>query len=387
MGPKSRSLILQVVIFVITSLGVSPELLAAAVPALADNWVKFNPGHYALSGYIVNAGNKSGAWTRVKADLDLTLANANVRGIMFFIQWAAVEDTTAGSYDWSLIDQIRAYLLKNYPTKHLVIGIGAANFWGTSATNVVPSYILNDSTYGSGADGTHSGYVKLGNYGCTIAWWRSPIVARLKALHRALAAHSSPYGAGTTYDTDPFVEAITFEESAIDFASPPSDLGSGSSALATLIAAWEQINANMVAAFPHTSIIDQDNYWAFGGPQDAIGVVNANSNARVAQSSPDIQPKMQWGPLAYIGQTAGSTSQIGKVPFMAQVQYPDYPLWSSLSQIFDVAASTLHASHIFWDVRSDGLGAWSNVIALINGNPIPAANQGCPRLYGTCNRK
>jgi hypothetical protein len=261
--------------------------------------------------------------------------------------------------------------------------IWAEDFRSTDPANSIPNYILTDATYGAGYDGSRYGYWQLGTFGSTAAVWNSAVEARIAALFAALASQTSPYSNGYTYDTDPYFEAVTFQETSLSFVSTPG----GYPGLSGAKTQWQNLIANMVASFPHTLILDQQNYWYQGSPTDATSLTNADSAIGAASSSPDVyypQASLPWGPLSYLGVTAGSTNQVGKAPSVALVEDPDYG-FTSLANITFSALTTLKASHVFWEMQNwDSAGLLTNV----NANPIPSGNQVCPSYYsgrGGCN--
>lgn len=354
--------------------------------------IKRHYGHYSLSGQKIGPGNKASIFTTnspglsIKAEIDLTFANANVLGIQVNIVLAAVEDTVQGTYDWAIIDTIRAYLRDSWPTKRLALSIGDHNFSHPNPVGYIPTYILNGASYGNGYDGVRHGYWQLGTYGIAGRWDNANYGNRVIAMFTDLANHISPYGAGAyTYDTDPFFELVTYTESSLGWNGLPTDYSTQAQALAQVKTQWSAIHQGIVNAFPHTTVMAQDNYFPYGGASDQISSINYEATHRMVLGGPDIQPSITFAQNAYMGVTAGSTDQRGTMEYIAQVQYPDYTLWTTLAQIFALAAgdsTKLRAGRIFWDIRQDAtIGNWTQVSAFISANPIPALNQACPSNF------
>jgi hypothetical protein len=372
--------------------------------------IKWNPGHYAVSGSWFDSAS---VWkTKIKPEIDLTLGDtvANVLGWMMMIHWPAIENNTAGVYDWTLIDQARSYIATTYPGKRFGLQIQCEK-WGTPADNpigAVPNYIFTDPAYGAGyqydANHNYFGYWPMRN-GSTCAWWIPAVANRVKALFAALAAHTSPYGGGVyTYDTDPYVEVITsIGESSVGLWSPPDNTGyttaNGTYSAAAAKTQWESIVASMVASFPHTTVADMNNFFGYTGSNQTftsqVGLDDMNN--RAAASGPDVSVggRFSWGQLGYIGAAAGGTTGFAsmwqKAPYIAIVEQPDYGMYGATTQnIVDAAWRNptqsppgLGASHLFWTPVGAGSGGnWATDIRpVIVANPIPAANKVYPSSY------
>jgi hypothetical protein len=363
----------------------------SATTSASGGLYKWNPGHYTQS----NSWLSTSKLAAVKSEVDLTLPNSNVLGFCVLARWVDYE-TALNTYDWTNIDSIRSYIAANYPGKRMAVVLVGERFDNTNASGSVPAYIANDpGTYGLGYDGVHGGYWQLGTYGATCAWWRASIITRLTALFDSLAKHTSPYGGGAyTYDTDPYFEAISFTESSLDLITV------GDYNANTAKTQWQTLLAHMRTSWPHTSIMDQVNFFGYGGSQAATSQVlleDCTSNdTRAAASGPDVVypvSSFSWGQKGYIGAAAGGTpgftSLYQQSPYMAQVQQPDYSK-ATVSQIMTSAINNpgqspvgLGSSHVFWCViTGGGSGDWTTqVLPAINSNPIPSGNKVYPSNY------
>jgi hypothetical protein len=360
-----------------------PNVSAAStisVTTATANTVKFNSGHYAMSNSVIYPNTLSGFLANAQSEIDSAFAGAGnlVIGYMTIVTWAVLETTQNNYGGMSILDQIYSYILSNHPGKHFAVMVWGEDFFTTNPSNCLPGYITTSATYGAGYNGTQYGYWQLGTYGCTCAMWRGSVIGRIEALFAALASRASP-NASYTYDTDPLFEAVTWQESSLDLYTTPSDYPG----LGGAQTQWQNLMASMVASFPHTSVIDQQNYWYQGSPASSVAVTNADSAARAASGSPDTyypQSGFTWGQLAWLGSTSGSTRWVGKVPNICFVEYPDYGL-TSMANIFTSAATTLQSSHIFWEMGSASF-TWAQILTFINANPIPASPNGTyPSLY------
>lgn len=358
--------------------------------------VKWHPGHYVLSNQLVRAGNNQ--WANRKVEIDNSLSQANILGFMDIHMWNSIE-TGQSAYNWANIDQARSYIATNYPGKRYAVMIWSEDFSTANPAYSVPGYILSNSNYGPGYNGNQYGYGywQMSDTSVTAAIWRPAVAARITALFQALATHASPYSSGFTYDTDPYFEAVTYQETSMSLA------GGSDASEASIATQWTAITTAIINSFPHTNVLDQNNYLTASSQAQTAAVGLADMAAGAAASSPDITSNFTWGQLGYLGAanggTSGFTSQFRAAPYIALVEVPDYTQ-TSLSQITQAALNQpsasptgLGASEVFWNIESTGSGQpgdWqTQVLPNINSHPIPGANQSCPsnytRMRGGCN--
>jgi hypothetical protein len=352
----------------------------------ASTGIKWHPGHYVQSNSYIKGGSSDSSIAGLKADIDQALSgNANVAGYMALGIWAAIE-TSQGVYDWSGVDALRSYIATKYPGKRFGLAVFFVGYGIGNISEFIPNYVLNDSSYGSGYDGSHYGYWDLFGSGNspTAAFWRPAVAARIKALFASLAAHTSPYGSGYTYDTDPYFEAVAWDESSLSLSST----GDYTNSAAT--AQWAAIHTSMVASFPHTNVIEQNNFWYAQGTSNAVNVMVADIAIGCAIGGPDVRPTYYGGytdgQLAYIGDSsAGTSAQFGKAPYIAFVQSGDY-VSGGVAAIMTESLSSLKSAQVWWSNLTLGNGVqgdWvTTVLPAINASPIPSANKVCPSNYG-----
>jgi hypothetical protein len=358
--------------------------------------VKFHPGHYCASDETYD--NSSVA--DLEGEIDSCLggsSNASIQGYLMRIFWTAIE-TSQNNYSWSAVDSIRSYIATKYPGKRLGVEIEWDNYFNH---NCVPSYVLNTSTYGQGyTSGTYGMWAYTGN-GCTAAWWRPAVYNRIIAVYQSLANHTSPYGSGYTYDTDPYFEMVTGDESSLPFPTSGSDTcgqygcNPPDYSTSTGVSGWEALTAGIVNVFPHTAYGNQDNFLS-------SSEVAMDCNAGSPLSGPDINPFNEFvsgfAASAYIGASGSSGSMFGSCAYITQVEFPDYSQGGSPSvgQLFNTAVGAapngLNSYQIWWTncgtAGCNSAGQWSIVAAFASSNPIPAANTVCPTRYasrGGCN--
>jgi hypothetical protein len=385
-----------------TSQDTVPNVSAASptisVTAASSTGVKWHPGHYTISNNIISASNPN--TSNIQNEINLVLPNANVAGYMIIILASAIEGAE-GVYSWTQVDYWRNYIATNYPTKRFGVMIWWENFSDTNPANTLPSYMLsNAGTFGAGyAGGSSSGYWQLGTYGVSAAWWRAAVAARIEAMFANMGAHvwsGAGNTGGWTYDTDPYVEAVTWQESALDLVSMPPDY-----TFAQAQTQWQNIQASIVASFPHTNVMDQNNFLGAGGTAIQTGnSVVTDAAARLAISSPDTQYGLThwtWGQQAYIGAanggTSGFTSLAGIAPSQMFVEDPDYA-YGTQAQIMGTAidavtAGGLQASHVWWAIEDQGSNVAGDFVTVvlpsINATTIPTLNKTCPTNYSSCN--
>jgi hypothetical protein len=368
---------------------------SSSASAVGGTLVKWHPGNYAASNAILRA-NGDCQWATVKAEIDLSLIDTNVAGFLHYIAWGAVEPTTQGIYDWTCIDQARSYIASRYPTKRYIIDITPEQFDSDDPTDngSIPAYILKSSIYGPvGPDGVHYGYwtIGAGQSGAYAAIWRAPIANAFVAMWAALAAHTSP-ACSCTYDTDPRVEAISWSEASSSDAY--STGGDSTNTSANFRVGWDIVNSGLVAAWPHTNVVNQLNYPTDSTTcpttpstcRDAVDIVDDVYAARGGEGGPDfygIGTSYDAGQSAFLGNVPGSRDLRGKMPQLAFIEGEDYP-WG-LSFINTTVQTGLKASHeIWWILQDASAGDWTlHVKAFVDANPVPSANQVCPTAYST----
>lgn len=280
--------------------------LLISLTAIAQ--VKWNPGHY------ITVPNY--------ADKDMVIQEiasvAAIRGVQLRYTWKELEPQK-DVYDFSKIDaDISKFSLVN---KKLVIFLMTKSFIDSSA---LPAYMDNYS-YRYGATTKPGWNIKL---------WENEAKVRLEALVKAL---------GAKYDSNPNVEAITFNETS---------LGDGLITTSQL----EAYFTNMIYVlektklyFPTTSIVQFVNY-----PRSILPkLTDAMLKAKVSIGGPDIFPKdkgLLIGAYTYYSKFSGVT------PIMPSVQGQNYvtqchncpPDPLTLQQLYDYGKTNLFATHMFW---------------------------------------
>lgn len=375
---------------------------AVAATAVASASTKLHPGKYIYSGQHINSQSDV---TATLAEIDEVLTSANVDGFCAVFRWPALEGAQDDYTGLALLDQIRQYMVTKYPTKRLMITIGTTNSFGADAghiNSVVPAYITGNGTpsdytaksaiYGAGYDGLHAGYWSgNGNSIAIGAWWRSAFEARFIKLYRTIANRVSPYGNGTTYDTDPFFELVTPGESSAGFTSVPSEYANSGIAGPAINTAFQQLMADLRGAFKYTLVLAQINFLPYQNAANLIAPVNAAANGKIAFGGPDIfvgASNYTQGQNAFLGVTAGSTDQRGKTASIALIEYPDFDISGvTLASLWDTAVNVFKASHVLFALRNDtGIDDFKTKLdPFLAANQIPTANKVCPTNFDSCN--
>jgi hypothetical protein len=359
--------------------------------ATSTGSIKWHPGHYVLSAGITTPTN--GGWPGRKTELDAAGNNAKVLGWRGIYTWAALEPSK-GNYDFSAIDRDLQYLATQYSTpKRMALLVLPGTFFGgsdpNSYTGYIPSYVLSDSSYGAGMNGSSHGYWGSSS-SYMAAVYRPAVMGRYIALIQAL---------GARYNSNPYFEAIILPETAGYIATLTGAPDWSDNAL---LAQLKSLVTASVAAFPNTNVAMQNNYMqGFGNTAALTAFLAAN---RASLSGPDIfgasavqtygaGKGYTWGQQALMGLNAVDSSVKvsdlrGTMPVIHDVQMPELDGSQfgnigapySPQDIFNNANGNLRATHVFWNYVYSGPGNWQSVLAMINSNPI--TNTACPSNYG-----
>lgn len=365
--------------------------------------IKWHVGHYAASNTYVEPGNPNK--TQIQAEVSIVRSGPpSILGYAPQFFWNTFENSTAGVYDFSTLDQIYVQLLTGSTTwttgmamPTLIaprrMGIYMTNGWffNSNPTTEIPTYITSSSTYGPlGPDGIHNGYwTSQGSTGlCTgtlTALYRPAVMNRFILLGRAIAAHVLPDG--NTVDTSPYIEMVGLLNETAELA-PGNGCGTDSSY--TTSGAVTQVNAMDVAfgplgsgaAFPHTNVQLYNNY--FQGPDETAALAYTMPALGTAAAGPDTWGistgantascatglcGITWGQNAYIGNKSPGdccfnslwavgtgTDLRGVVPGMFQVQLTElgYDVVYTPADIFAQMNTTLKATHDIWEIAVPG---------------------------------
>jgi hypothetical protein len=393
------------------SLCIDNNCVTASTPTVSSSaGIKWHPGHYMGSNQQTLPGNGKLSAKQTEQTL-LAVSPKSVLGWEGIYVWKTMEDATAGAYDFAtLIADYNAVTGWNGSThvnpRRYMVMVWAQDFSHTDPTRTLPTYITSNSAYGSGSDGSHYGYWNLGTFGQSAAIWRPAVMARIKALFAAMASTRLPDG--FTFDTSPYVEAVMFQETSLSLASG-SDYTD-----ASLVTQWQDLNASMATAFPHTNVASQANYLATQGP--LYSLVQSYPSTRSAASGPDVfgggtvvndsGGGITWGQAAYVGYryngsawVAGGTDLRGVVAGIFNIQQPDltYDGAYTPGQLFTQGDSTLHSTHLVWTAMEGqspssanwlgsaaNIGSWAaggdGVLATIVSSPL--SHTSCPSNYG-----
>jgi hypothetical protein len=357
--------------------------------------IKWNPGHY-MASYGVNYGGRPPQnWNWEMNDLNNQDA---IIGYRMMISWSALEPTP-GNYDFSVIDNNLTTLKTAYnKPKHLVIMLYTYSHGAHSSgdVHVVPAYIQQDPQYGNSPVAGSYGWWGMNSNGASTgiyspAIWYPPVANRFIAMLQAMARHIDHEG--MTLDSDPYVEAIYFQEDSTivqsAWARGHTDPHYSDAAFVTQM---EGILSATTSAFAHTSVILANTWLA--QPQPTVALEQWMAANRIAASSADTIGQSTFnamgtsmlapGLAAYIGAAAsiGGTGDLRPtMTAMMDVESGDMSTtyfnkfggpWTPLD-IINALNQTYHASHAFWTrmtVNVPAAAQWPNVAATLSANPL-----------------
>lgn len=351
---------------------------------------KFNPGYGMGSNTFDNISNISD---------DMTALQSVPNAIHYLTQdsWGgitAVKGNYANGTTTNFGKQIAAFnaLQAACPGKHLSLYIALARFHpsipasATISTNWIPAYILGDSAYGAGTNGTQFGYSQAswdgtsGYTETTAALWRQIVMNEYIAMLVALAstpltATSGPWAGQTfTFDTHPGIETIFLGyESVLNLTNTTTDYSDSA-----LRSTFASLYSAARSAWPHTLVASGLNFCQTFS--NMAGFVS-DMSPPVGLGGPDCLPNLSWADHLFIGDTSangttwttgGGKDYRGIVPSLQWAQSPDFAKVSSTQLIFNTA-QTLRASHLFLARLQNGSGVkgdWAtDVVPTINANP------------------
>jgi hypothetical protein len=359
-------------------------------PAAGKGSIKWNPGHYMASNTVLYPG-KTLSYVQPEMD-DLNHQDA-ILGYRAYVSWGALEPTQ-GNYDFSVLDSILARLKTGYnKPKHLVIYLWlyGQHAMGSNDTRVIPAYIQQTPAYGpSPVSGSYGWWGAIANAGQTGTYaptlYYPPVMDRLIALVQALGQH---------YDSDPYVEAVDFQEDAsvaqAAGAWAVKDARYSDNAWLTQI---ERLLTAATAAFPHTSVI-MDNSW-FDRPAAGIALEEWMAANRIAPGTADSWGQSALNTYGTSHLSDGMQTLIGaqggvdlrpKTRGMLAVEgteldggyFGSYGGPWTPADFINAFNQTYWASHVFWThffgneataVPIPAAAKWSNLAATISAHPL-----------------
>jgi hypothetical protein len=356
--------------------------------------IKWNPGHYMASDAVIGAG-KGISYVQHEMD-DLNNQDA-ILGYRAWFTWGALEPTQ-GNYDFSVVDAVLARLKTAYnKPKRLVIGlwIYSQNAMGQNSGSAVPLYIQQNAAYGAspvagsyGWWGKNSNGASTGMYAPSL--YNPAVMNRFIALVQALGKH---------LDNEPYFEALVVQEDAAiaeaasGFGAPDPTYSDGA-----WLSQLERLLTAATAAFPHTSVVEQNSF--FTRPAPAVALEQWMANNRISAGSADtagqsslstygttiISDGMQT--LLGVDANGGNVDLRPKMRAMMEIQSPDMigPYFTSQGgpwaplDFLKALNQTYYASHAFWThlfgtevfngVPVPAADKWSNLAVTLAANPL-----------------
>jgi len=335
-------------------------LVFFTLDAQAVSTHKWHPGNY-ISLYPNEL--EPAYFNGVLKDLS---AHPKFQGVHKQYFWNKLEPTY-GVYDFSEIVSDVQKLAKI--GKRLVIRIEAESFQGKQI--YVPSYLLT-AAYEGGVYPIYAGN------GYNVAYYNVNVQNRLIALVKAL---------GSKFDTNPNVEAVTFEETA------PSTWETTFQKLYQddYVAGMLRVAVAAKAAFPHTVVIQNVNF-----PLASLPLIfdTLKSNG-VGIGGPDT---LEHDASLVNGSYFYQSQVVGNLPVGMSVDYSDYETstgslskldYPSVSSIYEFNANNLKSNYIFWLRRtkeSNGSDYWLDVLDFFATLPSTSSlSSSCPAAINPCN--
>ena len=346
--------------------------------------IKWNPGHYMASNNNLHNGDAISS-----TELNNLSPYQNVIGYRMFVYWQALQPTSPGVYDWTVIDNTLAALAAMSPQRHLVVAVlpGIMNFTppldGNAIKGAVPTYILNNSAYGpSPIAGSFGWWGGTGNGNTAVAaLYRPAVMNEYIKLIQAM---------GARYDSNPLFEGVIFPETSwvIGASADNGATDYSDASFSAQIATWLRA---ATAAFPSTNVAVANTYLQY--PTATQQLEQTLINGRALPSTADTygeslagtMSKLAWGIQAYTGVTASGSSYSGpdyrsETRFWADIQAPDLGAYGYTTYTpADILAGenqTYYSSHDFWTYLDSNSGApasgqWAgpNGVAQFINNP------------------
>ncbi len=333
--------------------------------------IKWHPGHYMMLRARHRKPTTELPW------IDAMGKESTLQGSLVGFVWSDLE-TSKGVYDLSSIDLYLNRLKSQPQPKRLIVRIYERAFGVNTSTTSTPDYLRSDPAYNGGEALMANGRVAR--------IWDAAVMDRLIALYKAI---------GDRYDSDPYFEGISTEETSIGFSAqypPPSGYSAGA-----LLTQFERLGAASRAAFPHSQVFMTTNYLGsdaqmeelvkfsvanrltVGGP-DTWGRAFVDANKRVLQSDAIVK-----------GIRGSSTDYRGVAAIKAEVEDTEiggYIGTFTPADLYDVAYNTLHANYILWDRNTYTGGAaqkWDTGILPFIRSIDGKTYTDCPSSFnGTC---
>ncbi len=367
----------------VTSAGSSPP------PATGGGTIKWNPGHYMASYGIITGGGSTSFVANEMNDLN---NQDSVLGYRMLITWGAIEPSK-GQYDFSAIDAALTRLKTAYnKPKRLVVMLVwySPRSFSHGDGSVIPKYIQDDSSYGaSPVSGTYGWWGKNASGASTgmyaPAVYYPPVMDRLIATVQALGHH---------LDADPNVEALFIQEnSAIVQAAAGFGVNDPHYSDGVWLAQQQRLLTAATAAFPHTSVIMGNAYFASG--VTAVALEQWMADNRIAAGTADTLGQSGISTYGYAGVNDGLQAYLGvntrnggtvdlrpKMAAMFDVESGDmstnyFHKYGGPFTPLDILHSlnqTFQATHAFWTRMVSGNipdeARWSNLVQMLQSNPL-----------------
>jgi hypothetical protein len=323
--------------------------------------IKWHPGHYMmLRGSHKNIPAELATISAIKSE-------PTIKGVLVDFKWPVLEPNK-GAYDFSMIDQYLNQMKSLNAGKHFIIRVENRGFGGTTGI-VTPGYLRSDPVYLGGQVVMASGVVAR--------IWDAPVMDRLIALHRALAAK---------YDSDPAVEGISTSETAIGWsAANPAPSTYSATALLTQL---QRLVSSQRDSWSRSNVFCETNYLGSDAQMEAL--VKSCGDEKAFIGGPDVVPGRNLQADNVLRGDIGSVDYRGVIAIKAEVQSSSLGVrWTLLpADLYTQAVTINKANYMFWDRNTTYGGPaqkWDTgelpFIRSVNGKTITD----CPSTFnGAC---
>lgn len=333
--------------------------------ACADQWVKWQPGHYLRHTVYFREVDDPGKRQANFYDIRRLARNRGIKGVLLQIDWGPLEKRE-NEYDFSFIDETLDILEQE--NKYLILRVMDRQFGGR--LEAFPSYLINgyDAVCSSTNDRNYA----------VASLWVPQAMDRFIALHSELAQ---------AYDKHPRLVAIIPEETAIKKSARCNGFSER-----RYTDQLVRFNTVVGRKFRHTILAQSWNWLGSSAPNQYFdditqAVLSHNSGGL---SHPDTVPCRNGG-WASCGRGTGESGQSpgyyyerrhrNELAILPQSQVffeGQHPATNTMQEILDMAVDFLGGSHVVWD-------AWQRYfdMAVLNRNDFRVETR-CPSRFPAC---
>jgi lysophospholipase L1-like esterase len=320
--------------------------------------IKWHPGHYMDSDSIERPGSDP---KNLSMSALTSIAGTPFRGVLVRYGWTTLEPEK-NQYDFSRIRAHRDALAKI--GKYLIVQIQDRSFDGDGPppSYVIPPYLRTDPEFGGG-------WAPRGeSWGTAPKLWLASVMDRQIALQAALAAE---------FDKDPFIEIVSFEETAL-FNIPPDGYSK-----AAMAAQYRRLADAMSASWSNTNVCILTNF--FHNIADLTSLIDYFQSKRICVGGPDVRPDNRTDGSEIISGQIDGINRSTRTAILFHNEYRSLDGTWTLEQLQDYAHNTNGQHYTTWIRRESATGLkYSTDVRpwVISTNPPTRTT--CPSAYSKC---